>query len=271
MKTHRNKFFGISLAGALLLGLTLNFSGGQTLAAEAIDLDISICDPSAGPFSADINHPYLPYAVGHTLVLKGVEDEVDVRLRLTVLNETEVVAGVTTRVVEERAWEDGELHELARNFFAQTADGTVCYYGEDVNFYEEGEVVSHEGAWRAGEGENRPGIMMPGSPAVGMAYAQEVAPGVSEDQAEIVSMGERVTVRGGTFENTLLTRETSPLDPGVAAFKVYAPGVGLIVDDVLELVRIGTNDDDNDDDDDDHDDEVEDDHDDDDHDDADDE
>jgi hypothetical protein len=248
---------GISLTIAVLLGLTvgdvraraLSTASSGSLYKPAVaqptdELDISVCDPSAGPFSPDITHPYLPYAVGHVLVLKGVEDGVSVRVQIRVLDKTEVVAGVTTRVVVERAWEDGELHEVAWNYFAQAPDGTVCYYGEDVNFYEDGQVVSHEGSWRAGEGDNLPGIIMPAEPAVGMSYAQEVAPGISEDRAEIISIGERVTVPAGTYRKTLLTLETSPLDPGAESFKIYAPGVGLIVDDVLELVRVGRDDDD---------------------------
>jgi hypothetical protein len=214
------------------------------------DLDIGICDPDAGPFSLEITNPYFPLPVGKAWLLEGVEDGANLRLRIRVLNQTEVVAGVTTRVVEEREWEDGELIEVSRNFFVQAPDGTVCYYGEDVDIYENGQVVSHEGAWRAGEGDNLPGIIMPGNPAEGMTYPQEVAPGVAEDRAEIVSIGETVTVPAGTFENTLLTHETNPLEPGSESIKYYAPGVGLIVDDVFELVRMtgnGGSDNDNDD------------------------
>ena len=74
---------------------------------------------------------------------------------------------------------------------------------------------------------------------------------LAEDQAEIVSIGETVTVPAGTYENTLFTRETSPLEPGDESFKRYAPGVGLIVDDVVELVRVGSDGDDDEGDDDD--------------------
>ena len=49
------------------------------------------------------------------------------------LDDTEVVAGIETRVVEEKEWEDGEVIEVSRNFFVQAPDGTVCYYGEDVD------------------------------------------------------------------------------------------------------------------------------------------
>src|SRR5258705_6117045 len=51
---------------------------------------------------------------GYQLQLKG-DDEL---LHITVLAETRVVDGVTTRVVEEREWKDGALYEVARNYFA---------------------------------------------------------------------------------------------------------------------------------------------------------
>lgn len=250
MTKHHLRRFGVSLTILLLLTLAAGQSEAHALGAtgstvahplaanQSSELDPSICDPSAGPFSLNITNPYLPYTLGRVFVLKGVEDGVQLRVRVSVLNKTEVVAGVTTRVVEERSWEDGELHEVAWNFFVQAPDGTVCYFGEDVNYYKNGRVISHEGAWRTGENGNLPGIAMPAHPAVGMTYAQERAPGVSEDQAEIVSIGKRARVPAGAYANTLRLRETSPLDPGMVGFKTYAPGIGLVKDDTLELVEI---------------------------------
>jgi hypothetical protein len=55
------------------------------------------------------------------------------------------------------------------------------------------------------------------------------------DRAKIVSVSERVATPAGTFENCLKTEESTPLEPG-REFKLYAPGVGLIRDGVLDLV-----------------------------------
>ena len=250
MKNQHILRFSLALTGILLMCLTVGSSTAQArnptsaslnealVTTQKNELNIRVCAPTAGPFSTKLTNPYFPYREEDVFVLKGVEDGVNVRLEITALDETEVVAGVKTRVVEERAWEDGQLHEVARNFFAQARDGTVCYFGEDVNFYEDGKVVSHEGSWRAGVGVNRPGIIMPAHPTVGMSYDQEVTPGISEDHAVIVSKGKKATVPAGTYRNTLLTLETSPLDPGVEGFKRYARGVGLIEDAPLKLVRI---------------------------------
>lgn len=57
----------------------------------------------------------------------------------------------------EQEWADGVLIEVSHNFYAQAVDGTVCYFGEDVDIFEGG-TVSHDGAWRADAAGNRPGI-----------------------------------------------------------------------------------------------------------------
>jgi hypothetical protein len=192
-------------------------------------LDISICAPDAGPFSAIIDNPFFPLPVGAQWVFTGESEGAPVRVVITSLADTEVVAGVTARVVEEREWNDGELVEVSRNFFVETLDGTVCYYGEDVDDYEAGEIVSHDGAWRAGVNGALPGILMPANPRVGQTFEQEVAVGVAQDHAELIAAGESVTVGLGTFTDTIRFRESSPLDSGTSE-KVYARGVGLILD-----------------------------------------
>jgi hypothetical protein len=209
--------------------------GGGTEPFEE-NVDIGVCAPTAGPFTLDIDNPFFPLAMRNQLVLEGEEGGAAIRLQITVLDETEVVAGVTTRVLEERETEDGELIEVSRNFFAQTADGTVCYFGEDVDIYEGGAIVSHAGAWRAGDNGALPGIMMPASPAEGMAFRQEVAPGIAEDRAVIEATGESVTTPEGTFANTVRFRETTPLEPGAESTKIFARDIGLVVDDVVRLV-----------------------------------
>ncbi len=214
-------------------------SGGngedETACGIQPNISIEVCNPGNGPFSINITNPYLPFTVGDQSVLKGTEDGEIIRLRITVLDETETVAGIDTRVVEEREWEGGELIEVSRNFFVQAPDGTVCYYGEDVDIYEDGEIVSHEGAWLAWEKGNKPGIMMPGSPSTGQIYSQEFAPGIAQDTAEITKMGATITVPAGTFIDTITMIDTNPFDCEQDK-KHYARDVGLIVDGSLRLI-----------------------------------
>ena len=76
---------------------------------------------------------------------------------------------------------------------------------------------------------------MPASPAVGMIYQQEVAPGVAEDRAEIEALGESKQVPAGTFNDTLRTNECTPLESDSDETKMYARGVGPIQDASLQL------------------------------------
>jgi hypothetical protein len=155
---------------------------------------------------------------------------------MTVPGDTEMVAGVNTRVLVETEFEDGEIVEQSRNFFAQAPDGTVCYFGEDVDNYEDGEIINHDGAWRAGEDGNLPGIIMPGEPEVGMVFQQEAAPGIAEDQAEVIALGEEIDVPAGMFSDTVTMEDCNPLEDDSKDLKVYVDGIGLAIDEFVELI-----------------------------------
>jgi hypothetical protein len=183
------------------------------------------------------SNPYFILQPGFKLILEGEEDGELVRLEITVLDQTRVVAGVTTRIVEERETHGGELVEVSRNFFAICRPtNNVFYFGEDVDIYENGVVVSHEGAWRAGVNGARPGIIMPGTQLIGARYFQEIAPNVALDRAEILSVTGTLTTPAGSFTKVLITEETTPLEPNAREVKQYAPWVGLIQDGPLHLV-----------------------------------
>jgi hypothetical protein len=57
--------------------------------------------------------------------------------------------------------------------------------------------VSTEGSWEAGVDGAEAGILLPGSPEVGMAYRQEYYEGEAEDAGEILSLDERAEVPSG--------------------------------------------------------------------------
>ena len=159
------------------------------------------------------------------------------QLVITVLDETKVVGGVETRVVEERETKGGVPVEVSRNYFAiDPLTNDVFYFGEDVDMYKGGKVSGHEGVWHHGTGGATFGLMMPGTPTVGERYYQEQAPGVAMDRAEVVGVDDRATTPAGTFERCLRTKETTPLEAFVKEYKLYAPGVGLIRDGSLALI-----------------------------------
>jgi DNA-binding beta-propeller fold protein YncE len=179
---------------------------------------------------------YLVLTPGYQLTLEGRESGKTVRLVITVLDETKIVGGIETRVVEERESENGALVEVSRNYMAiDKTTRDVYYLGEDVDVYKGGKVVNHEGAWLHGTAGAKLGLLVPAAPVVGQRYYQEVAPKVAMDRAEVVSVSERMTTPAGTFERCLKTEESTPLEPGREA-KLYAPGVGLVKDASLVLI-----------------------------------
>lgn len=181
-------------------------------------------------------NPYFVLEPGFELVLEGG----DTKLQITVLDQTKTIDGVVTRVVEEKEWKDGALYEIARNYFAiceQTKD--VFYFGEDVDFYENGKVVKHDGSWLAGTNGNKAGLIMPGTPKVKMKYYHELAPGVAMDRAEIVSLDETCKTPAGTFSRCMKVKESSAIPLTANEYKYYAPTVGLVRDQDLRLVKYG--------------------------------
>jgi hypothetical protein len=183
------------------------------------------------------SNPYFNLTPGYQLSYNHGKDTDT----LTVLNETRLIDGVETRVVEDRELKNGTLVEITRDYYAidsQTND--VYYFGEDVDVYKNGKVVSHEGSWLSGVKGAKFGMMMPGKPKVGQKFYQELAPGVGMDRVEIVSDREKVVTPAGTFEKCIQVRETSPLEKGLKDHKWYAAGVGQVKDAEMSLVRYGT-------------------------------
>jgi hypothetical protein len=179
------------------------------------------------------DNPYIPMQPGRVLTLKNGRDT----LTITVLADTQEVDGVRAGILEERETKGGALAEISRNFLAtDRTTGDVYYFGEDVDNYRNGKVVSHDSAWRAGVSGARFGLMIPASPVIGQRFYQEIAPKVAMDRVEVVSIDEAVKTPAGTFAHCVHLRETTPLERGVS-HKYYAPGVGIIKDDAFELAK----------------------------------
>ena len=180
---------------------------------------------------------YFNLTPGYELVLASESS----KLTITVLNETKEINGITTRVIEENEEVNGAQSEISRNFYAMDQEtGDVFYFGEEVDFFSNGQVTGHGGAWLAYENGNRPGMIMPGDPRVGMQYYQELAPGVAADRARVVSVSEIITTKAGSFDKCLLTQESSKIEVGAIEYKTYCPGVGLVQDQSLTLVSYQT-------------------------------
>jgi len=189
-------------------------------------------------FASVGRNDYFSLEPGDKCTFAGKEDGKPGKLIITVLDETRMLDGVETRVVEEREWSDQKLVEVSRNYFAvDKTTNDVYYFGEDVETYKNDKVAGHAGSWHAGEKGAHYGMYMPAKPKVGQKFYQELAPKVAMDRFEVVSVSEKKKVPAGEFENVLKTRETSTLEPDSTEYKLYAPNVGLIEDGGLDLVK----------------------------------
>ena len=180
-------------------------------------------------------NPYFILEPGYRLVLEGD----GAQLIITVLNETKKVDGVETRVVEERETKGGKLVEVARNYFAiSKRTNDVFYFGEDVDMYKDGKIANHDGSWLSGVNGSKFGLMMPGRVLLHSRYYQEVAPNIAMDRATIVSVTETVKTPAGEFKNCVKVEETSPLSRFTTEHKYYAPGIGMVSDGEMKLVKV---------------------------------
>jgi hypothetical protein len=189
-------------------------------------------------------NPYMSLRQGRFIRLEGEDDGEPVIVEITVLDRTRdvrvPVAGgrmsVRTRIVEEREWIDGELTQVAEGYFARcTRTGNIYCFGEHIEELEDGQVVESDDSWLAGREGAAPGLAMPAFFILGSRYYQQFAPGIAMDRAEHIASGQTIGTPAGVFENCILVRETSPLEPDEEVLKAYAPGVGLIMDGNLVL------------------------------------
>jgi hypothetical protein len=184
-------------------------------------------DPAA--FSSTVDNPYLPLRPGMRWVYESETEEGLEQVVVAVTTGTRQVMGVDCVVVRDTATLDGSVIEDTFDWFAQAGDGAVWYFGEDTKEYEDGEVVSTGGSWEAGVDGALPGIVMPAGPRVGDRYRQEYYPGEAEDVAEVLSLTEQVEVPAGAYDQLVMTKDFTPLQPDVLEQKYYARGVGLVL------------------------------------------
>jgi hypothetical protein len=188
----------------------------------------------AADFAANVDNPSFPLVPGTVLVYEGRSDGEREVVTLRVTDQTKEILGVTCTVVRDTVEVAGEVHEDTFDWYAQDVDGNVWYMGEDTKEYEEGKVVRTEGSWEAGVDGALPGIIMPATPEVGLAYTQEHYAGEAEDEGKVVSLGDHVEVPYGSFDDVIVTEDWTPLEPKVLEHKYYAAGVGVVFEEIVK-------------------------------------
>ena len=109
-----------------------SLSTDQTIEGWMTSFDLENCN-----FASSGENSYFILKPGYQVILGGQEDGEELELVMAVLNETKVVEGVETRVVT----------QVSRNYFAICKPtNNAIYFGEEVDMYKDGKIVSHGGS-----------------------------------------------------------------------------------------------------------------------------
>lgn len=221
------------------------------LSAVAMAVAASVASASTAPkmprpssFSARVDNPWFPLLRGTSWVYTGVKDGKRTRDVVTVTDRTKTIEGVPCVAVRDRLYMRGRLEERTTDWYSQDSHGNVWYFGENTaELDRHGHVTSTEGTWKAGVDGATAGIYIPGRPRLGQTGRQEFLKGHAEDHFEVIGVFGTVAPRGKA--NTLLTKEWTPLEPGVVDHKMYVRGIGTVLeqsqrgpDERNELVRV---------------------------------
>lgn len=191
--------------------------------------------PAPTEFEARVGNPWFPLHPGYTLVYRGVKDGQPSRDLVHVTRRTKTILGVRCTVVSDELYVRGQLEERTEDWYAQDRQNNVWYLGEDTaELYPNGSVKTREGSWEAGVDGARAGIFMPGRPRRGQSGIQELLSGEAEDHFRVLSLAASVRTPAVSSNSALLTREWTPLEPGVVDHKLYVKGIGTALEETVK-------------------------------------
>jgi hypothetical protein len=221
---------------ALLVALAAPACGGDSKSSASDHAQAAATKPA---YTTKIDNPFVALTPVPLTVLKGRDGGARTRSVNRLLKKTAVVDGVRVAVLDNQEFENGKRVEHTLDYYAQRPDGSVWYFGERVQNFENGKV-NHEGQWLAGKHNAKPGLFMPAHPKVGDVFQQERAPGVAEDRSTVLAAGLVKKTGAGKFSNCIKVKDFSPIDK-LTEFKHYCAGVGLVHENephaFLDLVR----------------------------------
>ena len=185
--------------------------------------------PPPSSFTTRVDNQWFPLLPGTRWVYTGVKDGKASRDFVAVTHQTRKIEGVPCVAVSDRLYLLGRLEERTTDWYSQDSHGNVWYFGENTAELDpHGHVKSTEGTWTAGVHGAKPGIYIPGHPRLGQSALQEFYKGHAEDHFRVIGLFR--TVVGGRLTNTLLTKEWTPLEPGVIDHKMYVRGTGTVLE-----------------------------------------
>lgn len=206
-----------------------------------IDPDYFVDFGAASGSGTILSNLYYPLIAGTTQNYHVFDTEGNLveKIKVEVLNEIKEILGINSIVVRDRVWEVDEdgtetLIEDTDDWYGQDIEGNVWYLGEIAQNFEDGELVDVEGSWKTGRGHDKPGYMMLAQPEPEYMYRQEFSLGNAEDMAVVIGIVDEVEAGGISYTKVLQTKEFSPVEPDVYAYKYYAEGVGCVREESYE-------------------------------------
>jgi hypothetical protein len=191
-------------------------------------------DPRNFHDSTHITNPYFPMSPGTQFLWQGHAfdggERVSRAIESTVTDLTKTINGVQTVVARDRDITNGEAEEIELTFFAEDDFGTVWYFGEYSEEYDDKQIVKSP-LWLAGLRKARAGIMMPAQPRTRTPDYAEGWGGSDlhwNDRATVHQVGVKNCVPTGCYSDVVVIDEFNPDEPGDHQLKYYAPGVGGI-------------------------------------------
>ena len=189
--------------------------------------------PPPSSFTTRVDNQWFPLLPGTHWVYSGLKDGKQSRDFVIVTHKTRKIEGVPCVAVSDRLYLLGRLEERTTDWYSQDSHGNVWYFGENTAELDaHGHVKSTEGTWMAGVHGAKPGIYIPGHPSLGQSALQEFYKGHAEDHFRVIGLFR--TVVAGRLTNTLLTKEWTPLEPGVRDHKYYVRGIGTVLEQTVK-------------------------------------
>jgi len=220
---------------ALLALLAVALAAGCGSSKNTSDTVTSSAPAKGAGFTANVTNPWFPLRPGSVYRYRGVKDGEPSREVMTVTHRTKTIDGAKSVVVSDLLYIRGKLEERTEDYYTQDAEGNVWYFGEKTaELDEHGNVKNTSGSWMAGVQGAKPGIFMFARPRVGQSARQEYLKGEAEDHFQVVAKAVAATVPFKTFRGAMLTKEWTPLEPGVIDHKYYARGIGTVLEQTVK-------------------------------------
>jgi len=219
----------------------------SVLLALAVFAAPSFADVPVGPpvFSDPLvfTNAFAPFQVGAVKVFSGKSDGEKTAVVDLFTADTRSFAwgggSVECAVLQETEFSDGQTSEISLNYFAQSDDGTVWYFGEVVDIYENGVVVAHDGSWLVGGASLpsdpvdtatalEPGLFMPATPAVGDFFKPEDLFPLVDETVTVIKLDQKLNVPSGKYAEAMKVEETSLIGDSDPEFKWYVRGLGVV-------------------------------------------